>query len=71
MRKKITELKKEMRDINRNYLYTLNKKRLEIAYLCFKRTEKTSIKELEEWVTTDILNQIENVALGITIPPKL
>lgn len=61
---------KEMREINRNYFEALTKKRLEVAYLVFKRSEDTTVKKLSKWISNDILNNITNLALGITIPPK-
>lgn len=61
---------KDMREINRNYFEALTKKRLEVAYLVFKRSEETTVKKLSKWISNDILNNITNLALGITIPPK-
>jgi hypothetical protein len=61
---------KDMREINRNYFEAITKKRLEVAYLCFKRSEDTTVKKLSRWISNDILNNITNLALGITIPPK-
>jgi len=70
LEKQCMDLVKEMREVNRNYFEALTKKRLEIAYLVFKRSEETTVKKLSKWISNDILNNITNLALGLTIPPK-
>lgn len=55
---------------NRAFLKTNIDKRLEIALMCFERTEKTTKEEIANWITNDILEKIDFFALGLSLPPK-
>lgn len=67
----VSTFNKKVRDLNRTHSTLLNNKKMEVALLCFERTEKTSLEELSSWVTADILDKIEYLALGLTVPPKV
>ena len=55
---------------NRIFLKNNIDKRLEIALMCFERTEKTTKEEIASWITNDTLERIDFFALGLTLPPK-
>lgn len=64
------KINKKIKDINRNYSKKINDIRLDIALMCFERTEKTTKEEIANWITSDILERIDFFALGLTLPPK-
>lgn len=71
---KITEEKyqKDMSLLNRKSLSKLTDIRLDIAVLCFKRVDKSTTKEsLSLWMNNHMLNSIDSIAVGMSIPPKL
>lgn len=69
--KQILAVMRDMNKVNTSHINILNNKRLEIAVLCLKRTEPgVTVESVSEWIDNSILDKLEQIAAGITIPPK-
>lgn len=67
---KTEALTKEIKILSMKNADKLNSIRYEMAYLVFKRTEKTSPEKIAEWIQQDALSEIPTVAMRISNPPK-
>lgn len=67
---KIETITKEVKALTIKNADKINAIRYQMAYLVFKRTEKTSPEKIAEWIQQDALSEIPNVAMRISNPPK-
>lgn len=68
--KEVTALNKEFRKLTRKYEKDMIDIKLDIAVLCLSRTEDTSKEEVRKWIDKKDLDDIVDIARGMSYPPK-
>lgn len=66
----ITTFSKELRKLTRKKEKELIDIKLDIAVLCLSRTEDTSKEEVRKWIDKKDLDDIVDIARGMSYPPK-
>ncbi len=68
--KEINELEKEYKKKEKKYKAAILDKKLDVAVLCFCRTEETNKEDISEWIDMQSLERICEIADGMSYPPK-